>query len=324
MGEKEAGRLRIIFLGTPQFALPCLELLIESNEEVVAVVTRPDVPQGRGRKIISSPVKMFARKHNLPLFQPESINQTAFVEKTAEVKPDLFVVVAFGEILSPELLKIPSRGGINIHASLLPKYRGGAPVNWAIIKGEAKTGVTVMKMDEKLDRGGIILRKETDIFPDDDAVSLKRRLSLLGKGALKEALDLIKRDEVVIRPQDEDEATSAPNLKKEDGLINWAKDALEIHNLVRGTVPWPGAFTFFSLSGGKVHLKIWKTELAEGELPRGLPPGQIFSSEKGGWKVTAGQGLILVKEVQINGGKRLSAYDFSLGHGIKVGMKLGH
>ena len=315
--------MRIIFLGTPQFALPCLELLIESNEEIVAVVTKPDVPQGRGQRIIPPPVKTFARKHNLPLFQPETVKQTTFIEKTAGIKPDLFVVVAFGEILSPELLKIPSRGGINVHASLLPKYRGGAPVNWVIIRGEAKTGVTVMKMEEKLDRGGIILQKETDIFPDDDAVSLKKRLSLLAKAALKEALDLIKRNEAVVRPQDEGKATSAPNLKKGDGLINWGKTALEIHNLVRGTIPWPGAFTFFPLSGGKVHLKVWKTELTEGELPRGLPPGQIVSSEKGGWKVTAGQGLISVKEVQIAGGKRLAAYDFSLGHGIKAGMRFG-
>ena len=315
--------MRIVFLGTPQFALPCLELFIKSDEKIAAVVTRPDTSQGRGRKVVPPPVKLLANKHNLSIFQPPSVNQADFIEKIAQLKPDLFVVVAFGEILSPELLRIPPRGGINIHASLLPKYRGGAPVNWAIINGEAKTGVTVMKMEEKLDRGGIIFQKETDIFPDDDAISLKERLSLLGKGALKEALDLIKKDEVVIRPQDEDEASFAPNLKKEDGIINWEKKALEIHNLVRGTIPWPGAYTHITLLSGRVNLKIRKTKLVELDVAGELKPGEIVSSEKDGWKVAAGQSLILVKEVQIAGGKKLSTYDFSLGHGIKPGLRLG-
>ncbi|MEA3369064.1 MAG: methionyl-tRNA formyltransferase [Candidatus Ratteibacteria bacterium] len=315
--------MRIVFLGTPQFALPCLELLIKSDEEIAAVVTKPDASRGRGRKVVSPPVKLLANKHNLSVFQPPSVNQADFIEKITQLKPDLFVVAAFGEILSPELLRIPVYGGINVHASLLPKYRGGAPVNWAIINGEVKTGVTVMKMEEKLDRGGIISRKETDIFPNDDAVTLKGRLSLLGKEVLKEALDLIKRNEVVIRPQDETEVSFAPNFKKEDGLINWEKKALEIHNLVRGTIPWPGAYTHINLSSGRGNLKICKTKLVELEAAGESKPGKIVSLEKNGWKVAAGQGLILVKEVQIAGGKKLSAYDFSLGHGIKEGMRLG-
>jgi len=317
------GRLKIIFLGTPQFALPCLELLIESDEEIQAVITRPDAPQGRGRKIIAPPVKLLAEKHNLSLLQPKSVNQTDFIDRIKGLKPDLLVAVAFGEIFSPDLLAVPVYGGINVHASLLPKYRGGAPINWAIIKGEEETGVTIMKMEEKLDRGGIILQKKIDILPDDDAVRLHDKLSILGKEALGEALDLIKKGKMNPQSQKDEEASSAPNLKKEDGLIDWRKEAFEIHNLVRGTIPWPGAFTYINLSGEKTNLKIWKSSLVKKEVSREFRTGEIVRLEKNGWEVATGKGLILIEEVQAAGGKRLTAYDFSLGHDIKAGVVLG-
>jgi len=317
------GQLRIVFLGTPQFALPCLEFLLEADENLLCVITKPDALKGRHKELSAPPVKLFARKHNLPVFQPETVKEKVFIGKIAKLKPDLLVVVAFGEILCPEFLKVPSWGGINIHASILPKYRGGAPVNWAIIKGEEKTGVTVMKIEERLDRGGIILQKETEILPDDDALILKEKLSLLGREALRDVLGLIKEDKVAINKQDENQASFAPNLKKEDGEISWSKEAGEIHNLVRGTIPWPGAYTYITFTGRRTNFKIWKTALVDGKNPQGVKPGEITSLSKDGWKVATGKGLILIKEVQASGGKSLAAYDFSLGHGIKPGMKLG-
>lgn len=316
-------RLKIIFMGTPQFALPCLELLIESDEEIQAVITRPDTPQGRGRKITAPPVKRFAEKHNLTVIQPRNVNQADFIKEITGLKPDLLVVVAFGKILSADLLAVPVYGGINVHASLLPKYRGGAPINWAIIEGEKQTGVTIMKIEEKLDRGGIILQKKIDILPDEDAVTLHDKLSVLGKEALREAIDLIKKGELTVHPQGNRETSFAPNLKKENGLVNWQKDDFQIHNLIRGTIPWPGAFTYINLSGKKVNLKIWKSSLSQEDSSRKSKPGEIVALDRAGWKVATRKGLILIKEVQTSGGKRLSAYDFSLGHNIKPGVVLG-
>ena len=238
--------MRIVFMGTPDFAVPCLRELIAHKHEIAAVVTQPDRPKGRGNKLAESAVKIFARESGIAIFQPEKIKTGEFVQILRDLAPEAIIVVAFGQILSQEILDIPPLGCINVHASLLPKYRGAAPINWCIINGDKTTGVTAMYMDKGMDTGDIILKKEIEIGEDENAGELHDRLSELGASALSETMELLIEGKIERTPQNNEEATYAPIMTKELGRIDWSRDAKDIRNLIRGTYPWPGAFSSYN------------------------------------------------------------------------------
>jgi len=295
---------RVIFLGTPQFAVPCLAALLQAGDEVVQVVTQPDRPKGREQQLAPSPVKEFALLRGLSVFQPERARRPEAVEHLRALRPDLMVVVGYGQILPQSIIDIAPLGIINVHASLLPKLRGAAPIQWAIANGDGFTGVTTMQIDSGLDTGDILLRAETPILPDDDAVSLGERLSHLGADLLIETIARLA--EIVPLKQNAAEATLAPILKKEDGLIDWNRTAGQIENQIRGLVPWPGAHTKFR--GHLLH--IWKAQAAleshdlmPGTLTRGTAP-----------HIACGGGTVLrALQVQAEGRKRVSGEAFMNG-----------
>ena len=307
--------LRIVFMGTPEFACPTLERLILRGENVVAVVTQPDRPKGRGQKEEEPPVKMLAKRHGIPVFQPVKVRTPDSVERIREMNPDLIVVVAFGQILPQRLLDIPPRGCINVHSSLLPRYRGAAPINWVIINGESETGVTTMLMDAGLDTGDILLVRRTPIDPDEDARSLHDRMSSLGGDTLIETLDLLSAGQLSPIKQDDSQTCYAPLLKKETGEIDWNRSPVEIRNLVRGTTPWPGAHT--RLNGLLLKLFLVRTAQESGE------PGAILAAGREGIQVACGGGSIIIEELQLEGKKRLSAREFLAGYAIPPGLRLG-
>ncbi|RMG59738.1 MAG: methionyl-tRNA formyltransferase [Deltaproteobacteria bacterium] len=306
-------------MGTPDFAVPSLKVLIES-EEVVLVVTNPDKPKGRGKKVLPPPVKEVALQAGIPVFQPLRLkgNEEA-VREIASYRPDLIVVVAYGKILPPEVLSIPKLFCVNVHASLLPKYRGAAPIQWSLINGETRTGVTIMKMDEGMDTGPILLMREEEIRDDDDAGTLSGRLSLLGAEALREALDLLRRGELVETPQNDSEATYAPMISKEMGEIDWSQPAEKVRNLVRGLSPQPGAFTSFR---GK-RLKVRRAAVEEMPLDKGLPPGTVADVRKDGIVVACGDGSLLLQVLQPEGKKEMDAWAFAQGYRVSRGECLG-
>ncbi|MCX8035647.1 MAG: methionyl-tRNA formyltransferase [Candidatus Sumerlaeia bacterium] len=304
--------MRIIFMGTPDFAVPTLERLIESRHEVVCVVTQPDRPSGRGRQIHPPPVKLVAVRHNIPVLQPEKIRGTDFHKTLAAYHPDVIVVVAYGKILPPEVLAVPRLGCLNVHASLLPKYRGAAPVPWAIIRGERKTGVTIMHMDEGLDTGGIVAQSEVEILDDDDALSLGNMLSAVGADLLLQVLDTVEREQKIIStPQDHSKATHAPLLKKSDGELDWRMTSEEIICRIHGLNPWPGCF---SKAGGKVFRlmdadKLIAREAAELADPK-HKPGEVAGIWPGrGPVVRTGDGYLVITRAQPAGGKVLTGVD---------------
>ena len=304
---------RIVFFGTPAFAIPVLKNLLQGPDEVVAVVTQPDREKGRGRKVILSPVKELALQHGLTLFQPEKVREEAFQEKIKSLHPDLFVVVAYGQILPKSLLKIPKHGAVNIHASLLPKYRGAAPIPWAILKGERLTGVTTMMMDEGMDTGDILLQTEIPIGDEETSETLQDRLALLGAQLLLEIVRGMKAGNIHPIQQDHSKATYAPPLKKEDGQIDWGKEAKEIDRQVRALNPWPGAFTEWN---GQL-LKIYKGEVREETSER--KAGIVSWVGSNFIEVGTGKDSFLIKEVQLEGKKRMSVRDFLAGHPVPVG-----
>lgn len=308
--------MRVVFMGTPEFAVPSLRALAGAGYELVLVVTQPDRPRGRGRREAPSPVKVAATQLGVPLSQPPSVKAPEFVEFLRSLSPDVIVVVAFGQILPPSILDIPPCGCINVHASLLPKYRGGAPVHWAVINGEEKTGVTTMYMDEGLDTGDIILQEEVRIGEGDNVGAVHDRLAALGAGLLIETLRLISLGTAPRRAQ-AGEPSYAPLLKAEDELIDWQKTAKEIYNQVRGMDPWPGARTFWR---GKV-LKVWRVSY-RGEENASVPGTVLFAGEEG-VGVACGQGTVVIEEMQLESGKRLGAADFLRGHRISAGELLG-
>lgn len=307
--------LRVIFMGTPQFACPTLQRLIDRGDEIPAVVTQPDRPKGRGQKSVPPPVKELAERHGLPVLQPIKVRAPEFIESVREMNPDVVVVVAFGRILPKALLEIPRYGCINVHASLLPRYRGAAPLNWCIINGETETGVTTMLMDVGLDTGDMLLKKATPIDPDEDTSSLHDRLSLIGADLLHETLDLLVQGKLVPEKQDDALSCYAPMLKKEDGLIDWTRDARTIRNLVRGMTPWPGAFTYLD---GKL-VKVYRTRIGEGEGA----PGTVIAAGRDGIEVACGGGSLLLDELQLEGKKRLPVRDFLAGCRIAPGTAFG-
>jgi len=307
---------RIVFFGTPSFALPSLLKLTQGPDEVVAVVTQPDRERGRGQKVVPSPVKEFALQKGLLVFQPEKVKEEAYQERLRGLGADLFVVAAYGQILTKSLLSIPKFGAVNVHASLLPKYRGAAPIAWAILKGEKQTGVTTMLMDEGMDTGDILLQSEILIREDETTETLHDRLASLGAQLLSETLEKMKRGGIHPIPQDPSKATYAPMLKKEDGRIDWTKGAEEIDRLVRAFQPWPGAY----MEWKGQRLRIYKGEVRQAK-PTGKA-GKVLWVSSDSIEIETGKDSYLLREVQLEGKKRMSVRDFLSGHPILVGEAL--
>lgn len=305
---------RIVFMGTPEFAVPTLRMLIDRGENVVAVVTQPDRPKGRGQQLQQPPVKTLALSHGIPVMQPLKVRAAEVIEEIKALAPELIVVVAFGQILPAALLAIPRHGCINVHASLLPRYRGAAPINWCIINGEVETGITTMMMDVGLDTGDMLLQRAIPIQPDEDASSLHDRLSILGAEAMAATLDLLASNDLNPEKQDDSLTCYAPMLKKTLGEINWAQEPVVINDLVRGVTPWPGAYTWLD---GKM-LKIFRTTIAAavGE------PGVIISADKDGLAVACAGGSLVITELQLEGKKRLPAAEFLAGYRVLPGTRL--
>ncbi|MCX7887571.1 MAG: methionyl-tRNA formyltransferase [Verrucomicrobiae bacterium] len=293
--------MRTVFMGTAEFACPCLEALAKlQTHQIVAVVTQPDRPQGRHLQLTPPPVKVLAQRLGLPLLQPATLQDDAIQQSIKELRPELIVVVAYGLFLPKPILDLPPRGCINVHASLLPRWRGAAPIQHAILAGDRQTGVTTMYLNERMDAGDIILQQSEPILPDDTAASLHDRLARIGAALLVETLSL---DNPPRRPQDESQATYARKLTKQDGHINWTKPAAEIERMIRAFDPWPGAHTF----AGKTMLKLWKARLRpEINLPAGLVGENLV--------VGTGHGALQILELQAEGGRRMAAEDFLRGH----------
>ena len=308
--------MKIVFMGTPQAAVPSLERILADGHEVVAVYTQPDRPAGRGNKLTAPPVKEIALKHNLQVFQPVKIKTPEALELFKSHNADVAVVVAYGRILPLSFLEAFPKGAVNVHFSLLPKYRGAAPVNWAIVNGEEKTGVTTMKMDVGLDTGDVLLVSETAIGKDENAVELMQRLSVSGAELLSETLE--KFDELTSKPQIHAEATFAPIMKKEDGKIDWNLSAREIVNRVRGFQPFPTSYTFYNSS----KLTVWNAEVSDSE--RGEAPNGSILHAKGFLLVACGQNSVLkINELQLQGKNRMQARDFLNGVKLQIGEQLG-
>jgi methionyl-tRNA formyltransferase len=305
--------MELIFLGTPVFAVPTLERMIGEGHRVLAVFTQPDRPSGRGGKVTASPVKEAAVRFGLPVHQPERIRRPEVVEQLKQMDPEAMVVVGYGQIIPQAIIEIPRRGIINVHASLLPKYRGAAPIQWAVANGETRSGVTTMQIDAGLDTGDMLLKWETEIGPEEDALELGARLAKAGAELLVETL----RDDPSPVKQDTAEATYAPILKKEDGAIDWTWPAAKIVNRSRGFLPWPGAFSFFR--GQIFH--IWKARVAIG-VPIG-DPGQMIVQKKRLLIVCGDGSMLEAVEVQVEGRKRMSAEAFLNGQHLRDDEKLG-
>jgi methionyl-tRNA formyltransferase len=304
---------RIVFFGTPSFAVSTLRGLLEGPVEVVGVVTQPDREKGRGRKTVISPIKELALQEGVTLLQPERAKGEAFAEALRRLQPDLFVVVAYGQILPKPVLDIPKYGAVNVHASLLPRYRGAAPIAWAILNGEKVTGVTTMVMDEGMDTGDILLQTEVPIGEKETCENLQDRLASMGAQLLSKTLEKMKTGDIHPLPQDHSKATYAPPLKKEDGHIDWKKEAREIDRQIRAFSPWPGAYTKW----GDRLLKVYKGEVRE--RTSAGKPGVVVWMGSDFIEVEAGKDSLVIKEVQLEGRKKMSIREFLSGHPISSG-----
>jgi len=310
--------LRVIFMGTPDFAVPCLDMLVAEQYNVVAVVSQPDRPKGRGQKLAQSPVKQAALTYGLPVLQPNKVRECDFQEELALLKPDLIVVVAFGQLLPKVLLDLPPLGCINVHASLLPYYRGAAPIHWAVMKGEGVTGVTTMYMDVGMDTGDMILKAEVPIEEQDTTGMLHDRLKEEGAKLLSDTIRLIAAKQAKPTLQDAEKATYAPMLHREIEIMDWQQSATDIHNLVRGLNPWPGAYCIYQ----EKPLKTWQTKVYDkNEIT--TTPGKVCKITGDGFVVETGQGTIELLEVQPANKRRMSAKDFVCGYGVRIGDILG-
>ena len=319
--------MRIVFCGTPQFAVPTLKhLLAQPDFEIAGVITQPDRPRGRGQKLSFSPVKGVAKAAHLPVHQPEKIRAPEAQELLKELSPDGVVIIAYGQIIPAGLLSIPRHGWINLHASLLPKYRGAAPINWAIVNGETRTGVTTMRIDAGMDTGDMLLQREVEIGPAETAPELALRLSELGAPLMAETLRRLGAGTIVPRAQDHAEASYAPMLKKEDGRIDWNRSAREIYNRMRGLAPWPGTYTTFR--GQTCHVLGKPVSRGVGAtLPPGgggVAPGTLFG-EKNELFVMCGDATVLrVVAVKVEGRKQVSSSEFANGARLKAGERFGN
>lgn len=303
-------------MGTPDFAARALEALIDAGHEITAVVTQPDKPKGRSSELIPSPVKVCACRHQIPVMQPKRIKTPEAVAELKQYEADVYVVAAFGQILSREILDIPPYGSLNIHASLLPKYRGSSPIQRVILDGEEKTGVTIMQMDEGIDTGDMLYKKEIPILPEDDFESLHDKLMYLGGEAIVEALELLTLGKLIPEKQDDALSCHAPMIDKSMGEIHFEMSAVQIDRLIRGMTPWPSAFTYYK---GK-QLKVWKAVPVEGTAGT---PGEIIRVEKDSITVACGEGALQIYALQLEGKKRMSTHDFLLGVKMTAGETLG-
>ncbi|MBE5956859.1 MAG: methionyl-tRNA formyltransferase [Lachnospiraceae bacterium] len=308
--------MRVLFMGTPEFAVPTLEALIQEHE-VIGVYTQPDKPKGRGKAMAFPPVKEKALEHNIPVFQPAKVRVPEVVAEIEAMNPDAIVVVAFGQILPESILNIPKYGCINVHASLLPKYRGAAPMQWAIIDGEKETGITTMYMAKGLDTGDMILKAVTPIGPKETGETLHDRMSVMGGPLIIETLKQIEAGTAPRTPQDDSLSCYAAMLDKELGCIDWKKDAASIERLIRGLNSWPSAYTFWN----EKTLKIWDSEVVEysGEEECGT----VVVKDKFSFTVKCGEHALKILEVQLQGKKRMTAQAFLVGNQVETGMRLG-
>lgn len=308
---------KVVFMGTPQFSVPGLQALHQNGYEIVMVVTQPDRPSGRGRRIAPSAVKQTAQDLGYPVIQPSSLKTPDFADQIKSLNPDFQVVIAYGKILPENVLALPRIGTINIHASLLPKLRGAAPIQWAVINGEAETGVCSMLMDKGMDTGDVLLTAKEAIEPGDTAGTLHDRLAVSGARVLIDTLKAYADNTIQPMPQDHDLATYAPMLTKNDGLINWNKSAKSLENFVRGATPWPGAYTFW----GDKRLKIFSSTPVTAEFSES--PGTVLVGFPDELRVATGEGALSIREIQGTSGKRLTIKEFLRGNPIKPGIILG-
>ena len=312
--------LRVAFMGTPDLAAACLErLLAVDSLQVVGVVTQPDRPKGRDLKLAPSPVKALALRQNIPVLQPERARDLGFIEQLAAWEPELIAVAAFGQILPPKILELPRHGCLNVHTSLLPKYRGAAPIQWAILNGDAETGVTIMKMDDGLDTGDILTTARTPIGPADNSQTLHDRLALIGGELLVRTIADHVCGKITPQPQPSEGVSYAAKIKKQDGALDWSLPAHTLWNRVRGFTPWPGAFTHVGTQGKAMMLKVWE---AEPVVVQGVP-GEVLSADKQGIVVACGTGALRILVLQREGGRRVSAAEFIAGHPLAQGLRLG-
>ena len=305
--------MRILFMGTPEFAVEQLKRLVETGHEICGVFTQPDKPKNRGMKMTFSPVKEYALTHGLEVYQPTKMRDGNALAIVRELQPELIVVAAYGRILPEDILTLPPFGSINVHSSVLPKYRGAAPINWAILDGQKETGVTIMYMTGDLDAGDIVCSKKTDILPDEDAQELTHRLALLGADALEDAIEKIADGTAVRTPQDHSASTYAPMLSKDLSPMDWTRSAQALHDQVRGLIPWPCA----SMELGGKKVKVFKTRMG-GEI--NAAAGTILTAGKQGLEIACGDGHSLwILELQAEGGKRMLSADYLRGHPVEIG-----
>lgn len=310
--------MKIVFMGTPEFAVPSLEMLIKEGYDVTGVVTQPDKPKGRGHKLAAPPVKEKAMEFGIRVLQPESVRTDEFITELKNMNLDLLITAAYGKILPKAVLDIPSFGCINVHGSLLPKYRGAAPIQWSIINGDKITGITTMYTDVGMDTGDMLLKRELQITEEMTYGELYDEMAVLGAQVLKQTLEEIKKGTLKRIPQPHEQASKVPMMKKETALIDWAKSQQEIHNLVRGTNPWPVSFTFYK---GK-RMKIWKTRVEkEMNANDSIKPGTIVKITEDGMIVAAGKGYIRILELQFDSCRKMSIEE--CWHNVDVGEVLG-
>ncbi len=310
------GRFRIVFMGTPDFAVSSLNALLDGPDDVVAVVTQPDRPKGRGRKLLPPPVKLAALAAGVRVLQPHKARSGEFIRDVEALIPDLLVVAAYGQILPVELLNVPRIMPVNVHGSLLPRYRGAAPIQWAIINGDDRTGITIMKMDAGMDTGPVLLKSDLEIGPDETYGNLYSRMSSLGADLLMKALDLLEKGELEERPQPEQGVTYAPPISRKMAFVDWSRPADELARLIRALDPHPGAYTMWK---GQ-RLRLYMPHVVSGDAPESSP-GTVFKVDETGVCVAAGRGALCISELQMPGKKRLRAAEFLRGRRIPAGTK---
>jgi methionyl-tRNA formyltransferase len=312
--------LRIVFMGAAELSCASLQALVACPQfQVVMVVTQPDRPKGRDLKLHPTPLKELALREHLPVLQPEKARNEAFLGELRSLEPELIAVAAYGQILPKTILDLPRVGCLNVHTSLLPKYRGPAPIQWAIINGDAETGVTIMKIAPTLDTGDMLTQESTPILPEDNSATLHDRLAKIGAELLVRSIPDYITGKLVPRPQPADGASYAPKISKQDGRVDWQQPALVIWNRVRGLVPWPGAYTYLPASPQPLMLKIWEVQVT----PSQGTPGEILQADKNGVVVACGEGALRISSLQREGGRRLKAQEFLAGHPLLPGLRLG-
>ncbi len=309
--------MKVVFFGSPASALPSLQRIREAGHSIELIITQPDKPTGRGKKLMPCPVKKMALDLNIPVYQPSRIKKDATaLEKLKDIQPDLNVVVAYGQIIPSSIIYLPKFNSLNVHFSLLPKYRGASPVQWALLNGEDKTGITLFELNEKMDEGDILTQVEVDILPSENAADLESRLAQIGAELLVKTIDDI--DKIKPRKQDHSQATYASKLSKEDGRIDWTKDSLRIERQLRAFTPWPSTFAFI----GENRIKIHKGKSMDKPAPPSSSPGEIVGIRKEGIEVCCGeQSVFLIERLQPENRKIMDAYAFSLGGSVRIGEK---